>query len=147
MILTSRCLASKFQVLHKKRVKICWNKGSILHTIICIYILYEFCIQIVYMIFMTYPFCRSELMFAKFIQNVCIQNVSHYTFCIQSFATIALLILYTKCIQTFVQMWYTFSIRRGYSIWKKFVRLTKLQCFLLFQILKCLTSHMYHYRS
>ena len=40
-----------------------------------------------------YAFCRSEMMYAKCIQNVCIQNVSHiytlYTFCIHQ--------LYTSC--------------------------------------------------
>ena len=37
--------------------------------------------------FMRYTFCRSEVMYRKFIQNVCIQNL----------AGIVLLILYTKC--------------------------------------------------
>ena len=62
--------------VHNKWVKICWNKGFILHTIISIYIMFEFCIKIVYIMFMMYIFCRSELMHTKFIQNVCIQNVS-----------------------------------------------------------------------
>ena len=38
-------------------------------------------------------------------------------------------------------------VRRGYSIWKKLVRLAKFQCFLLFEILTCFTSCMYHYQS
>ena len=96
------------QEMNNKRVVIFWNKGSILHTIICLYILYEFCIQIVYIIFTMYTFCRSELMSlcipnlyktyltfrqtfvykisTKFIQNVYLQNVSHIStnFCIQN---------------------------------------------------------------
>ena len=39
--------------------------------------LYEFCIQIEYIIFVMCTFCRSELMYTKCIHNVCIQNVSH----------------------------------------------------------------------
>ena len=37
--------------------------------------------------------------------------------------------------------------RCRYSAWKRLVRLMKLQCFLLFEILTYLTSHMYHYQS
>ena len=58
--------------MHNKWVKISWNGGSISHTIICIYILYEFCIQIVNIVFKMYTFCRSELMY-----TTCMQNVSH----------------------------------------------------------------------
>ena len=52
--------------MQNKQVKICGNVGSILHIIICIYIIHAFCIQIVYIIFMMYTFCRSELMYTKF---------------------------------------------------------------------------------
>ena len=37
--------------------------------------------------------------------------------------------------------------KRGYSTWKKLVRLKKLQCFLFFEILTCLTSPMHHHQS
>ena len=77
--------------VHNKRFEICWNKGPILHTVICIYILYEICIQIVYIIFTRHTFWTSELMYTKCIQNVCIQsvciqNASHIStnFCIQN---------------------------------------------------------------
>ena len=73
--------------------------------------------------FMTYALSRSELMYTKCIQNVCIQNVSHILtnvciqnfVCIQSLAGIALLILYIKCIQKFVKIWYTFCIDQVYT--------------------------------
>ena len=48
-----------------------------MHAIICIYILHEFYIRIVNIIFMMQTFCKSELMYTKYIQNVCIKNVSH----------------------------------------------------------------------
>ena len=53
-------------------------------------------IQIVYIMFMMYTFCRSELIYKKCIQNVCIQNVSHIStnFCIHFVYK-----MYTKCIQ------------------------------------------------
>ena len=56
--------------MHKTRVKMCWIVGSILHAVICIHILYEPCIDIVYIGFMIYTFCRSEVMYIKCIQNV-----------------------------------------------------------------------------
>ena len=79
-----------------KRVKMCWNKRSILHAIICIYILYESCLPILYMMFMMCTFRRSELIYKKCIQNVWMQNVSHISTnsCIH-FAYK----MYTKCIQ------------------------------------------------
>ena len=110
--------------MHNKQVKICWNRESIQHTIICIYILYKFCIQIVYIMFMMYTFCTSEVMYTKYIQNVvykmytkwlyqkCILHFDKllYTFCTQNLAGIVFLILYTKCIQKafdFVNKMYT----------------------------------------
>ena len=62
------------------------NARSILHNIICIFILYEFCIQFVHIIFMMSTFCRSE---TKCIQNVCVENVSRIL-------TKFVYILYTK---------------------------------------------------
>ena len=124
--------------MHNKWVKICRDKGSILHTIICIYVLYEFCTQIVYIMFMMCALSRSQLMYTKRIQNFYIQNVSHistnfciqnnrlfikciprfdkllYTFCIQNLAGVVLLILYTKCMRRFVEIWYTFYIHFVY---------------------------------
>ena len=102
--------------VHNKWVKICWNKGFILHTIISIYIMYEFCIQIVYIMFMMHIFCRSELMHTKCIQYVCIQNVSRIL-TKQNLAGIVLLILFPKCIQKFVKMWYTFCIHSVYILY------------------------------
>ena len=122
--------------MHNKQVKICWNKASILHAIICIHILYEFCIQIVYIMFMMYTFCRSELtytkcilnvytkciphfnklLYTKCIQNVCIQNVYHIStnnciyFVCKNLAGIVLLILYTKCIQKLVERFCTHQL-------------------------------------
>ena len=84
--------------------------------------------------FMMYALSRSDLMYTKCVQNVCMQNVSHllqnvvykmntkciytkfishydkllYTLCIQNLAGVVLLVLYTKCIQRFVEIWYTF---------------------------------------
>ena len=74
------------------RSKICWNKGSILHRIICVYILYEFCIQIVYIhnvydvhflqirtdVYKMYTNClyiKCIPYFDKFLYTLCIQNV------------------------------------------------------------------------
>ena len=122
--------------MHNKQVKICWNKASILHTIICIHILYKFCIQIVYIMFMMYTFCRSELtytkcilnvytkciphfnklLYTKCIQNVCIQNVYHIStniciyFVCKNLAGIVLLILCTKCIQKLVERFCTHQL-------------------------------------
>ena len=48
-----------------------------------------------------------------FIQNVCIYTkyISHFNkLSLQNLAGIVFLILYTKCIQKFVEMWYTFCI-------------------------------------
>ena len=116
------------------------QKGFIPHTVICTYILYEFCIHIVYM-FMMYTFCRSQLMHTECIQNVfrnstnfCmhfvwkiytkrIQNVyiTHfnkrlYTFSIQNLADIVLLILYKKYIPKLVEMWSIFCIHAVYIL-------------------------------
>ena len=83
-------------------------------TIICIYILYEFCIQIVYIIFMMHTFCRSELMYKKCVPNV----YKMYPTFLQTF----IYILYTKfsCNSSFnfvykmhtkfVEVWDTFHI-------------------------------------
>ena len=70
-------------------------QGLILHTIICIHILYEFCIQIVYMI---YTFCTSELMCIKCIQNGYIQNVSYIStnFCIHFAYILYIYKMYTQ---------------------------------------------------
>ena len=94
--------------MHNKWVKICQNKGSILHTIICRYILYEFCIQIVYIMFMMYVWGRSELMHTKCIQNVCIQNVPHIltNFCIQDIYKMFVYKMYTTFRQTFIYISY-----------------------------------------
>ena len=59
-----------------------------------VYILYTFCIQNVYKIFV-------YKIYSIFRLN---------TFCIQNFAGIVLLILYKQCIPTFVKMWYKFCI-------------------------------------
>ena len=74
--------------------------------------------------FVMYTFCTSDLMYAKFIQNVSIQILSQIStnFCIQNvykifvykmhptFRQTFVYILYTKCIQKFVEMQYTFCI-------------------------------------
>ena len=80
-----------------------------------------------------YTFCRSELLYTKCIQNVCMQNVSQistnlYTFCIQKLAAIVLLILYTKCAYKslskcgvhFVYILYNFCVQNVYtvSVWE-----------------------------
>ena len=106
------CVASqlhKFGVfffeVHNKWVKICWNKGSILHIIICICILYGFCIQIVYM-FMIYALSRSELMYTKCIQNEFRILTNLYTFCIQSVYKMFVYKMYPIFWQTFVYKMY-----------------------------------------
>ena len=88
---------------------------------------YTFCMNFVdklyiNIIFMTYTFCRSELMYTNCIQIVCIQNVSHistnlHTLCIQNLAAITLLILYTKCMkcQNVVYNLYEFCIYQLYT--------------------------------
>ena len=112
---------------HNKQVKTCSNKTSILRTIISIYIMYELCIQIVYIMFMIYTFCSSELMYTICIQNVCIQNVSHIltNFFIHFIYKIQLAqlfwLLYTKCIQNFVKIWDTFCIHQLYTSCTSFV--------------------------
>ena len=107
------CVASQlhkfggfFFEMHNKWVKICWNKGSILHTIICICILYGFCIQIVYM-FMLYALSRSELMYTKCIQNEFRILTNLYTFCIQSVYKMFVYKMYPIFWQTFVYKMYT----------------------------------------
>ena len=131
--------------MHNKQVVIFWNKGSILHAIICIYILYEFCIQIVYIIFTMYTFCRSELMslciqnlykmyptfwqtfvykmYTKCIQNVYLQNVSHIStnFCIQNVYKMYTKCLFTKCIPHFDKLLYTKCVQNFWGLWVSFV--------------------------
>ena len=126
--------------MHNKQVVIFWNKGSILHAIICIYILYEFCIQIVYIIFTMYTFCRSELMslciqnlykmyptfwqtfvykmYTKCIQTVYLQNVSHIStnFCTQNVYKMYTKCLFTKCIPHFDKLLYTKCIQNVYKM-------------------------------
>ena len=77
-----------------------------------LYILFEFCVQIVYIIFLMYTFCRSELMYTKCIP---LFDKLLYTFCIKHLAAIVLLTLYTKCIQKFVEMGDTFCIHQFYT--------------------------------
>ena len=128
--------------MYNKWVKICWNKESILHTVICIYVLYEFCIKMLYIMFMMHAFCRSELcmqnvykMYPTFRQNfvykmyiikcVYAKCILHFDkllhkFCIQDWAGIVLLILYTKCIatkvyQNVVYILHTFSVNQLYT--------------------------------
>ena len=60
------------------------------------------------------------------MQNVCIQNVACFTkllykFCMQNLAGIVLLILYTKCIQMFVKIWYAFCINCEYILYASVV--------------------------
>ena len=96
--------------MYNKWVKICWNKKSILHTVICISVLYEFCIKMLYIMFMMHAFCRSELMYTKCIQNVCIQNVSHIStkFCMQNvYYKMCVYKMYTTFWQTFAYILYT----------------------------------------
>ena len=83
-------------------------RDPFLHAIICIYILYEFCIQIVYITFMMYTFGRSELKYTKCTQNVCIQNVSHIStnFCIHFVYKMYTKSLCTKCIPHFDKLLY-----------------------------------------
>ena len=76
--------------------------------------------QIVYIIFMMYTFCRSELMYTKWIYTKCIPNFDKllHTFCIyliKNLAAKVLLILFTKCIQKFVKMWYAFCTHQLYT--------------------------------
>ena len=65
-----------------------WSKYVEMWDTFCIqlfaYILYEFCVQIVYIVLMMYTFCKSEVMYTKCIQRKCIKNVSHVStnFCI-----------------------------------------------------------------
>ena len=77
------------------------------------------------------------ILYTKCIHNICIQNVSHistnfctYTFCIQNLAGIALLIFYTKYIQKFVEMWYTFCIHFVYILYTSIVYILYLVQFL-----------------
>ena len=93
-----------------------------MHTIIYICILYGFCMQIVYKMFMMYTFwyitidvykmhtkCLykkciphfDKLLYTKCIQNVCMQNVYHIStnFCI-NFVIKNVAGMYTKCIQS-----------------------------------------------
>ena len=91
--------------MYNKWVKICWNKESILHTVICIYVLYELCIKMLYIMLMMHAFCRSELMYTK-----CIQNVSHIStkFCIQNvYYKMCVYKMYTTFWQTFAYILYT----------------------------------------
>ena len=103
--------------MNNKRVVIFWNKGSILHTIICLYILYEFCIQIVYIIFTMYTFCRSELM------SLCIPNLykTYPTFRQTFVYKIYTKCLFTKCIPHFDKFLYTKFVQNFWSLWVSFV--------------------------
>ena len=95
--------------MRNKWVKICWNKGSILHTIICIYVLYKLFTQIVYIMFMMCALSRSQLMYTKRIQSFYIQNVSHIwtNFCIQNVYKLFVYKMYTTFWQTFVYILHT----------------------------------------
>ena len=110
--------------MHKKQVKIYWNVGSILYTIICLYILYYFCIQIqvVYIIFMMYIFVD---------QNVCIQNVQYYTKCFYKK-------MYPTFRQNFVYILYTIfschSFNFAYKIYTKVCRAVDEYIFYTFYI-------------
>ena len=65
--------------------------------------MYEFCIQInVYDVHFLYIRTDVYKMYTKCIPHF---NKLLYTFCIQNLAGIVLLILYTECIQRFVEMW------------------------------------------
>ena len=99
--------------VHNKRVKICWNKGSIVHTIICIYILYGFCIQIVYIMVMDVHFLYIKIHVYK-MSTKCLytKSIPHfhnllYTFCIQNVYKM----LHSKCIPHFDKLLYTFWIQ------------------------------------
>ena len=104
LILTFKYLTNKFQVLIlcNDKCKMNSSKYVEIRDTFCIqlsvYILWEFCMQIVYIVLTMYTFCRSELMYTK-----CIQNLSHIL-------TNFLYILYTKlsCHSFFwfyLQMW------------------------------------------
>ena len=79
--------------------------------------------------FTMYTFCRSELMYTKCIQNVCIQNISHISnFCVYKIYPtfqIFVYILYTKCIQNVYKMFVykmypTFQQSFVYILYTKF---------------------------
>ena len=115
--------------MHNKWVKLCWNKGSILHTNICIYILYQFCIQIVFIMFMMYTFwpIRIDLYktYTKCLYTKCNPHYGKllYWFCIQNLAGIVLLILCTKY---FV---YKFSWHSSFDfVYKKLVEMSYTFC-------------------
>ena len=89
--------------------------GSILHTIICIYLLYESCIQTVYIIFLIYIFVDqmyTKCLHTKCLYTKCIPYFSKlvYTFCMQNLVVIVLSILYKVC-----WMGYKFCIRQFYT--------------------------------
>ena len=113
--------------MHNKRFKISWNIRSILLTIIFIYILYEFCIQIVYIIVMMHTFCGSELtyikcLFTKYVPHL--TNVSirilYATFSCHSCSNFAY-IMHTKVCQNMVYIFYTFCIHQMYTSCTMFV--------------------------
>ena len=104
-----------------------WN------TIICIYILYEFCIQIVYTTFMM--FFLSELIYTKFIQNSCVPT----------FRQTCVYILYTKFKWNgsfnFVRKMYTKICRNGvHNLYTFCIHFAYISCIHLVQFLytKCI---------
>ena len=106
---------SSLSACFNKRVKMSKWGIHVAYNYWYIYILYEVCIKIVYTIFMLCAICRSELMYTRCVQNVCIQIYPTFR---QTFvyilhtklAVTVLLILFTKCIQKFVEIWYIFCI-------------------------------------
>ena len=70
---------------------------------------------------MIYTFCRSELMYTKCTQNICIQDVSHistkyilYTKCSCHSSFNFVYEMYTKVCQNLVYILYTFCIHQLY---------------------------------
>ena len=115
--------------VRNKWVKTFQDKGSILHAIICICILYNFCLQIVYIMCMMYALSRSDLMYTKCVQNACIQNVSHLSTkcCIQNEYKMYIYKIYITLRQTFVYILYTkFSWRSSFDfVYKMYTKVCR----------------------
>ena len=80
---------------------------------------------------MMYTFCRSELMYTKCIQNVCIQNVSHIS---ANFYTQNIYKKYPTFAQTFVYILYTkFSWHSSFDfVYKMYTKVCRKAGYILY---------------
>ena len=103
-----------------------------------VYILYVFCIQIVYIVLMMYPFCRLELMYKNCIQDIC----KIYTTCRQTFVYILFTNFNCHSSFNFVYKMYTKVCRNvGYISYASCIHFVYSSCIHLVQFLYTKCTH------